>query len=168
MAVSLPYQFDTSDTPKVILRGVLGLLLLVIVPGILYSLLTDHPAAGLQLLLIGGLTIYFGYRFLGGLEASRGTVTADAVVVEPGTLYGIRLSGPAGRFPVQQFKAVRVQCITAPFRAQGRSHERVLLAGRDGTPDILIARTALGAGRSLGRELAAALGLTYDEETAPY
>jgi hypothetical protein len=168
MAVRLPYRFDTSDTPKVILRGVLGLLLLVIAPGIIYSLLTNNPAAALQLLLIGGLTLYFGYRFLGGLEASRGTVTADAVVVEPGTLYGIRLSGPAGRFQVQQFKAVRVQCITAPFMAQGRPHERVLLAGRDGTPDILIARTALGVGQSLGGDLAAALGLTYEEESAPY
>jgi len=36
------------------------------------------------------------------------------------------------------------------------------------TPDILIARTALGAGQASGRELAAALGLTYDEKTAPY
>lgn len=79
----------------------------MIAPGILYSLLANHLMAGLQLLLVGGLTIYFGYRFLGNLEASHGTVTAEA-------------------------------------------------------------RTTLDSGRALGRELAAALGLSYEEGTAPY
>lgn len=79
----------------------------MIAPGILYSLLANHLMAGLQLLLVGGLTIYFGYRFLGNLEASRGTVTAET-------------------------------------------------------------STTLDSGRALGRELAAALGLSYEEGTAPY
>jgi hypothetical protein len=44
----------------------------------------------------------------------------------------------------------------------------VILAGKEGTPDILIARTDHDAGCVLGRELAAALGLPYQEESAPY
>ena len=47
-------------------------------------------------------------------------------------------------------------------------HERVSLVGKDGTPDILIARTARDAGRALGDGLAAALKLPYQELVAPY
>jgi hypothetical protein len=117
MAVTLPYEFDTSGVVKVIMRG---------------------------------------------------TITADAVVVQPGRLYGIRLAGPAGRFPLRQFAAVRVERIPAPVDVQGRSHERVCLVGRDGTPDILIARTAFDTGRTLGEEMARVLALPYEERLAPY
>ncbi|MFL5494617.1 MAG: hypothetical protein ACJ8DC_09580 [Gemmatimonadales bacterium] len=165
----LPYEFDTSGVVKVILRGVLGLLLLVVVPGILYSLIFSHSrVAAVQLLLIGAVTTYFGLLFLRNLGSSRGVVTTDAVTVEPGRVWGIRLSGPAGRFPIQQFEAVRVERIAAPTMVQGRRHERVSLVGRAGAPDILLARTALDAGRALGAELATALQLPYQEQIAPY
>jgi hypothetical protein len=85
MTVTLPYEFDTSGIVKVILRGVLGLLFVVVVPGV-----------------------------------------------------------------------------------QGRAHERVCLVGKDGTPDILIARTALDTGRPLGDGIAKVLNLPYEERLAPY
>jgi hypothetical protein len=40
--------------------------------------------------------------------------------------------------------------------------------GKDGTPDILIARTALDTGRTLGDEIARVLNLPYEERLAPY
>ena len=168
MPVALPYRFDTSPIIKLILRGVLGVLL-VVVAGMLYSLLVSHDrVAALQLLLVTLIVLYFGRLFLRNLETSQGTIDRHEVVAEPVILYGIRLHGPAGRFPLRQFQAVRVQRIPPPEFAQGRSHERVVLLGTQDTPDILLARTSEDAGRALGRDLATALGLPYQEEHAPY
>ena len=172
MAITLPYEFDTSGVVKLILRGVVALLLVVNV-GIFYSLLVSHSiAAAIQLLLVAALATYFGSLFLRNLIASVGTITADAVVVQPGQLFGIRLASPAGRFPISQFQAVRVERVPnpvgIPIDTQIRPHERVCLAGKNGTPDILIARTDRDTGRTLGNELAIALRLPYQEQTAPY
>ncbi|MGH7471261.1 MAG: hypothetical protein ACRENP_25205 [Longimicrobiales bacterium] len=47
-------------------------------------------------------------------------------------------------------------------------HERVSLIGRDGAPNVLVARTEDGAGMALGHELAAALRLPYQQERTPH
>jgi hypothetical protein len=172
MAITLPYEFDTTAVVKLILRGALGLLLIVLV-GILYSLLVSQStAATIQLLLVAALAMYFGRLFLRNLTGSVGTITADAVVVQPGQLLGIRLAGPAGKFPISQFQAVLVERIPnpigTPIETQLRPHERVCLIGKKGTPDILVARTDRDAGRRLGNELAAAMKLPYLEQIAPY
>lgn len=172
MAITLPYEFDTSGLVKQIMGGVLGLLLVVLV-GILYSLLISQSiAATIQLPLVGGIAAYCGRLFLRNLTGSVGTITADAVVVQPGQLFGIPLASPAGRFPISQFQAVRVERIPnpigIPIESQIRPDERVCLVGKTGTPDILIARTPLDAGRALGNELATALKLPYQEQLAPY
>jgi hypothetical protein len=172
MAITLPYQFDTSGVVKQIMGGVLGLLLLVLV-GILYSLLISHSiAATVQLLLIAAIATYFGRLFLRNLPGSLGTITADAVVVQPGELLGIQLAGVAGRFPISQFQAVRVERVPnplgIPINVQIQPHERVYLVGKKGTPDILVARTHLDAGRIVGNELAAAMKLPYQEQEFPY
>lgn len=168
MAVSLPYRFDTSPVIKLILRGVLGLLL-VVIAGMLYSLLVTHDrVAAVQLLLVTVIILCFGRLFLRNLETSRGTIDRDQVLVDPVRLYGVRLHGSAGRFPLGRFQAVRVERMLPPEFAQGRSHERVVLLGTEGTPDILLARTSDDAGRVLGRELATVLGLKYEEERRPY
>jgi hypothetical protein len=164
----LPYRFDTSSVVIQILRGVTGLLLIIAL-GTGYSLFISRDrVAALQLTLSGLILAYFGWRFVGNLEASRGTISQDGVLVEPVTLYGIRLRGPAGRFSLQQFEAVRVERISPLAWAQGGPHERVALIGPQGAPDLLIARTSNDAGRALGQGLAAALGLRYMEEIAPY
>ena len=171
MAVTLPYEFDTSGVVKLIVRGVLGLLL-VIVLGMLYSLLISHSTAALlQLLVSGAILTYFARLLVGHLTGSQGTITSDAVVVRsPEVIVGIRLAGPNGKFPLGQFRAVRVDRITHPVGVgvQIGPHERVYLAGAGGTPDILIARTDHDAGRVVGNELAAALRLPYQEEVVPY
>jgi hypothetical protein len=172
MAITLPYEFDTSGVVKLILRGVVGLLLVVVL-GILYSLVVSHSIpATFQLLLVAALASYFGSLFLRNLTGSLGTITADAVVVQPGQLFGIRLASPAGRFPISQFQAVRVERIPnpigIPIDTQIRPHERVCLVGKNSAPDILVARTDRDAGRTLGKELATALKLPYQEQLLPY
>jgi hypothetical protein len=169
MPIALPYRFDTSPVVKLILRGVLGLLVLVIAPGIVYSLFVSHDrAAAVLLTIVALMVIYFGRLFLQNLVTSRGIIDADAVIVQPGTLYGTSLRGPRGRFPIQHFSSVRVQRIPPSGDVQQGAHERVILTGNAGTPDILIARTSNDVGRTLGQELAAILGLPYAEEVAPY
>jgi hypothetical protein len=164
VAVALPYEFDT-----VVVRGVLGVLLVVVVPGVLYSLLVSrNNAAVVALLIVAALTVYFGRLFLANLPGTKGTITASAVTVRSGRVYGIRLAGPEGTLPIRQFKAVRVESAPPPVRVLGRDHERVSLVGKDVTPTILIAETASGAGRTLGRELAASLKLPVEELSVPY
>jgi hypothetical protein len=166
--VILPYEFDSSGVVKVILRLVLGLLGIVVV-GIPYALFISHStAAALQLVLTGGLVTAFGRIVLKHLVGAHGTIAADAVVVRPVTLCGVRLPGATGTFPIQQFEAVVVEQSSGSIDHQGGRHERISLVGRVGTPDILVARTQRGAGLSLGRELATALGLKYQEKQTLY
>jgi hypothetical protein len=168
MAVSLPYHFDTSVVVRLILRGVL-LLLLVLVAGVVYSIVISRDQLAATALLLSGLILlYFGRLFRNHLIATRGTITKYDVVVEPADLYGIRLYGPSGRFPLTSFAGVRVERVSDLAWAQGGPHERVTLTGKPGTPDILVARTSKDAGRNQGRALAETLGLTYMEEIAPY
>jgi hypothetical protein len=157
---------------KLIMRGLLGFLAVVLV-GIIYSLVISHSnAAALQLILSGAVLAYFGRLFRKHLIGSVGVVMADAVVVEPGKVLGIKLTSPAGRFPIDQFQAVRVECITNPISIPSETqigpHERVSLIGKAGIPDILIARTDRDAGRTLGHDLARALNLPVQEQLAPY
>lgn len=167
--MTLSYRFDSSGVVVTILRGVLALLAVVVVPGILYTLIVSHSTVALvQLLLIAALVVWFGGLVLRNLIGSRGWVTGDGVIVERVSLYGVRLAGPEGRFTAAQFEAVRVDRSSGPIGVQGRAHARVYFAGRDGVPDILIARTRPDAGRALGGELAAALGLPVLERRVPY
>jgi hypothetical protein len=99
MPVTLPYQFDTSGTIKLILGGVPGLLVLVVVPGILYSLFISHSiAAAVQLVLAGTFAAWFGRVVVRNLPASVGTITAEAVVVHPARLTGSTFRVRRGNF----------------------------------------------------------------------
>jgi hypothetical protein len=168
MMVTLPYRFDTSGVVKTILSGMLGLLLVVLL-GILYSLLVTHDrVAALALLIAATMLTYFARQFFKNLTGSLGTITADAVIVEPVWLLGIRLAGPAGRFPITSFQTVRVDRISSSVNVEVGPHERVCLVGKNGVPDILIARSDWEAGRTMGTQVAAVLGLPYEERIVPY
>jgi hypothetical protein len=169
MTLSLPHEFESTGVVKLILRGVAGLLLAVVLPGILYSMLiSGSKAAAAQLLLIGSLAALFGWVVAQNLRGSEGTITAQAIELRPARLLGMRLPGPEGRFPIDRFTAVRVERVFGPINTTQapRWHERVSVMGSPGTPDVLIARTDSGAGVVLARELASALGLSYQEEHA--
>ena len=167
MGVTLPFEFDTSDVVTTILRGVLGLLF-VVVAGAAYSLVARKPAAGLGLLMVAAIIVYFGRLFLANLTASRGIITANAVIVRPVRLYGIRLSGVEGNFPIDRFKAVRVERASPPVEGHGGPHARVYLVGKDPTPDVLVARAVVEEGRMMGRSLATVLALPLEEPSVPY
>ena len=51
---------------------------------------------------------------------------------------------------------------------QGGPHERIWLVGKNGTPDILIARTQREGGRALAKEFGAVLALPVEEKREPY
>jgi len=167
----LPYAFDTSRTVRLILRGVLGLELIMIVPGVVYSLLVSHDPLALALLVVIGVMISgFGLLVVRHLEATRGTISADAVEVEPASFCGIPLAGVSGSFRLQQFRAIRLVRVSAPVdpMVQAGPSTRLYLVGGSGTPDVLIARAGTDAGSVLGRDLGAALHLPLEESRAPY
>jgi hypothetical protein len=168
VGVALTFEFDTSGVVATVLRGVIGLLLIVAAGAVYTLVVSRRPAAALGLLAVAAIIVYFGRQFLANLAASRGTITADAVIVRPVHLYGFRLAGVEGTFPISRFHAVRVERASPPTEGYGGPHARVFLAGRDATPDILIARAEAGEGRALGRGLAAALALPLEEPSVPY
>jgi len=168
-ALTLPYDFNTAGPGTTMIRGAFGLLFLIVVPGVLYSVfISRKPAAVVSLLIIGALTLYFGRAFLMFLPASRGRITREAVIVESARVFGLRLAGPEGTFPMRGFRGVLIERAPPPISGYGLPHERVTLVGRDGTPDVLVARTNLGEGRAFGRDLAATLGLPIEEVSRVY
>ena len=168
VVAALPYQFDTGGVVALIVRGVAGLEVILVL-GALYSLaVSRNMASAAALLVIAAGVFIFGRLVLKNLEGTRGMITRDAVVVQPGGLFGLRLAGPAGTYAIHNFAAVRVDRILPSDSIQSRGHERVILVGTSGAPDILVARTDLDAGRALGRSLAAALHLPFDERYAPH
>jgi hypothetical protein len=65
---------------------------------------------------------------------------------------------------------VRVELMMGPVEVSAQSarpHELVWLVGRDGTPDILLARTGQGSARVVGAEFGALLGPPVEEKNAP-
>jgi hypothetical protein len=168
MAARVPFEFDTSETPTLIVRGA-GAVLLVAIAGVLYSVLVSGSLAGsAAMLIVAALTIYFGRLFVANLEGAAGRIAADEVTVKRVRVFGLPLAGQDGRFRIERFKTVRVERVPPPAAVQGGPHERVRLIGIDGTPDILIARTQRGAGVTLARELAADLKVAFEEVSAPY
>jgi hypothetical protein len=170
--ILLPYDFNTSRVVKQVLGAALSLLVLLTL-GILYSVLITHDrAAALQLLITFLVAGYFARLFFQHLTGSAGTITEDRIVIRPVELLGMRLPGPVGEFPLGRFEAVRVERVTnpigIPLETQIGPHERVCLIGKEGVPDILIARTSDDEGRRVGRELAAALNLPYQDQISPY
>jgi hypothetical protein len=166
--VTLPYQFDTSSIWRTVLKGAFGLNAVLVV-GLLYSLLARPWTTVVALLVNEAVVLVFTRLFVRFQTGSAGTLSADAVVIEPNRLFGIALPGPRGTYPLDRFCAVRVEFLPGPISpgVQGGPHELVWLAGKPGTPDVLLARTEDGAGRALGREFGALLQLPVEETGAP-
>jgi hypothetical protein len=166
--VALPLRFDTSGVAATMLRGGLGLLL-VLLAGSAYSFFVSREAAaGLGLLGVGALVAYFVRRIVWNLTGSRGTITSDAVIVQAVRVCTFRLAGPEGAFPLDRFEAVRVERASAPMEGTGGPHARVYLVGRGEMTDVLVARADLEEGRVLGRDLATTLALPFEEASVPY
>ena len=173
MTVALPYHFDTSRVWRMILTGALAIEA-VILAGALYGFLVRGDVAlVLQLALCGAILAYFIRIFVRSQNGSIGTITADRIVVQPNALYGIRLPGPQGTFPTRGFSSVRVELMSGlpgygDSLVHGGPHERIWLVGKDGTPDILVARTQREAGKALAKDFGVALALPVEETRQPY
>ena len=174
LPITLPYEFDTSRVFRLLLKGMVGLEVIIVVPGIVYSLLFSHNnAAALALAFTGAVILFFGVRIFKFQAGSIGTITAHEIVVKPSKIYGLRLPGPSGRFSLDQFNAVRVEMMSGSPDpdVRGGPHERIYLVGKDGTPDILIARTNRNDddyGISAGQQFGRLLNLPCEERHMPY
>ena len=74
MAVRVPFDFDTSETPTLIMRGLAGVFV-VEVAGAAFTLFVTHNRAGAGALLVSAaMTIFFGRLFLTKLEGSAGRI----------------------------------------------------------------------------------------------
>ena len=162
-AVSLPYDFDSVTLNRNILKGFLGGAA-VLFALVLLALTVKHSlAAAAHLLICGTILGFVGHKFATVAEGAKGTITRDEVVVEPSAFYGIPLRSPAGRFPLQRFRAVRVEYLGP--RAQGTSFlfARIWLIGHEGTPDVSLAMERDTTAKTLAPEIAAAVGLPLEQ-----
>jgi hypothetical protein len=171
-SVTLPYRFDTSRIWRLILTAMVALQAILVV-GVLYSLLTSRPLDVVASLVVSAAVLaYFIWRFFRFHNGSIGIITADRVVVRRGAVFGMELPGPSGEFAIDRFSAVRVEMMMGRAglhdTMQGGPHERIWLVGRNGAPDVLVARTQFEAGRALGGELGAVLRLPVQETHEPY
>jgi hypothetical protein len=168
MAVTLPYAFDTSSMSKVILKGTCVLVGIVVIPGLIkFLIIAPNPVAALGIAGIGGFLSYFGYVVVKRLRGATGVITREEILIKPNRFLGMASKEPEGRFALGQFHGLLVERIA--FAANSYSpHERVLLLGKENTPDIVIARTRKEAGVTLGRELGTLLNLPIEERIASY
>jgi hypothetical protein len=113
--------------------------------------------------------IMLGLRFI----VAAGTITANEIVVKRRNVYGLEFSGPAGVFSLRQFSAICVEESSGSPSPEVQSgpHERIYLVGKNGTPDILIARTSRASGEygiGAGEEFGRLLNLTCERKRVPY
>jgi hypothetical protein len=166
-AVALPYAFDTNDSGRVIAKATAGIEIVVAVLGAI-KLTVNFSALSVLLVLFVLAAVaapgLFVFRKLGG---ASGTITAAEVTVAPAVFLGLRTDAPEGSFRLDGFSAVRVEEATATS-TYPHDYQRVYLAGKAGTPDILVARTEAAQGRRLGIALATLLRLPVEEKRTAY
>ena len=168
VALALPYEFDTSDVWRLILKGTFALTLLMIL-SLLYTVASRQWAAAVPLAWSSAMLFFVTRVFVRFQTGSVGTLSADRVVIQPNRFLWFSLTGPVGTYTLDRFSAVRVEFSMGPVQpgVQGGPNEVVWLVGRPGTPDIALARTNNRAGRAVGREIGALLNLPVEEVGVP-
>lgn len=167
--IELPYRFDTVSVWHTILKGAFALNA-VLLFGLLLRLVTGPWPTVLGLLVAEAMVFGFTRLFIRYQDGSVGTLYRDHLEVEPNALYGIPLPGPKGTYAIDRFSAVRVEFVTGTIIVDAPSpgpHELVWLAGRPGTPDVLLARTDNRTGPAVAAEFAKLLDLPVEEENPP-
>ena len=167
--LTLPYAFDTTRTGRIIFKGMICLqivLLISVVPKIWFFSPADVAGGVLALILV----TFFGVFIFKKLGGATGVVTQSQVHVTPDVQHGVRAAGAEGVFALCRFKAVLVESIGpgADVDVATGQHERVILAGKIGTPDVLVAQTSDFDGLRVGRELGDLLGLPVEQKQRPY
>lgn len=157
-----PYQFDTLELDRRIVRAAVGFQVFIVFSGI-YLLAFRGISAFLPLVLVFVIISFFIRLFVRHAQGALGTITADEVVVQASKFWEFYISTPSRRIPLNEFQKIMVEIIPSSVQA-----ERILLIGKFGNPDILLARTNRGDGRILGKDLSCLLGIPYDEQLCPY
>jgi hypothetical protein len=170
LRVSLPYRFDTSYVGGLVSKAAAWLEAILLLALLTMLLAGDwRRALGVLLLVIfvGGFALAI-VRRAGG---STGTITASNITVEPATFFGVKSIEPEGRFSIEQFKSICVEWrprVPAPgVQMSAGTNETIVLLGKEGTPDIEIARLTDESGRAFARELSILLSLPVQERPAP-
>jgi hypothetical protein len=160
-AFALPFDFDTHRETRLVLKGVIGLLVLMLVFAMV-MLFARHDVRGAAgTLLIDAVLLGFGHVVRVRMTGAEGRVTRDAVQLRAGRVWGIALPGPVGTFALHDFRAVQVRyhLDTLNDAAPSTRFEHVTLLGRHGTPDVCVLRAPRVRGASRGEALAEVLGL---------
>src|SRR4026207_2509298 len=146
VALVLPYEFDTSDVWRLILKGSFALTLAMIL-SLLYTVASRPWAAVVRLAWRSVLLFFVTRAFVRFQPGSVGALSADCVVIQPNRFLWFSLTGPVGTYTLDRFSAVRVEFSMGPVQpgVQGGPNEVVWLVGRPGTPDIALARPNDGA-----------------------
>lgn len=112
MAFTLPYQFDTTTVFRGVIKG----------------------AMWLEVVVVGLVAGWLAIKIFRHSEGSIGTITGDDIAVERApAIFGARLPGPAGRFAISQFAAVRAEEAFGPVgtgyapRAHARIYKHVVV-----------------------------------------
>jgi hypothetical protein len=163
LAVTLPYAFDTMALPRNILKGfVAGSAFMMLLA--LAMLIKYGPLAAVPFPLAAVFLAWVARKFLTGFAGiAKGTITQDAVIVEPSALGRIRLPSPAGRYPLGRFKAVRVTYLGPGRTSAGYLYAQIHLVGREGTADVCVALERDTTAKALAPEIAAAVGLRLEQ-----
>lgn len=168
MAFELPFDFDTRRETRLVLKGVIGLLALMVVFAMV-MLFARHDVRGAAgTLLIDAVLLGFGHVVRVHMTGAEGRITRDAVQARAGRAWGIALPGPVGTFALHDFRAVHVcyHLDTSNGAAPSNRFEHVTLLGRPGTPDVCVLRAPRMRGTSQGEALAAVLGLPCETGAA--
>src|SRR5262249_31700871 len=165
MGITLPYRFDTSSVWHTILKGAFALNA-VMVLGVLLKLLMAQWLTAVGIVAVEMVVLGFTRIFVRQSSGSVGTLDRGRVPGGPDRLLALQLPGPAGSYAIDRFSAVRVEFMVGPIIVDAPSpgpSELVWLAGRPGTPDVLLARTSNRTGRAIGAEFGELLGLSVEE-----
>jgi hypothetical protein len=161
--VTLPYEFDTQALTRNILTGfIVGsafILLLALVMLIKYG-----PLAAVPMTLAAVLLTWVGRKCLTVFRArAKGTITQDAVIIEPNALGRIRLPSSEGRYPLSRFKAVRVTYLGPNRNSDGTLFAEVCLIDRNGTLNVCVAVERDTTAKVLAPQIAAAVRLPLEQ-----
>lgn len=167
MIIAVPYRFDTTDMLRNVLRAIVGLHVVAIFPGVLYSLFVQHkPGAAIGLLVISGISLFLGRRVL-KMRASVGIINKNFVVLQKAKQFGITLTGTTGTYPIEDFSSVCVEIVSGVIYSTTPdvpTFTRISLIGKVGIPAIVVERRPFPEGKDFGTALAATLSLPYQEK----
>jgi len=166
--ISLPYDFDTATIWYRIAQMAFGFLALIAISAVA-SLLVGKTVAALQLTLILAIALVFAFKLRGMASfGATGTITASEVVARPVSVYGIPMRVPTGRFPIAEFRAIRlVRRLVSSRNGPLTDIGDVYLVGREGAPDIQVFSGAADKAKAAASDFCALLHLEYVEGVPP-